>query len=41
MNAGHVTELVNATIVTDKDGKPALIVMGKVEKPALNVVEMA
>ena len=27
MNAGHVTEQVNATTVTDKDGKPALIVM--------------
>jgi len=41
MHAGHVMEQVNATTVTDKDGKHALTVMVKAEKTALNVVGMA
>ncbi len=39
MNAGHVMEQVNATTVTGKDGKHALIVTEKAEKLALNVAE--
>ena len=37
MNAGHVGEQVNATTVTDKDGRYALFAMVKAEKTALNV----
>ena len=38
MNAGYVGEQVNATTVTDKDGRHALIAMVKAEKPVLNVM---
>ena len=41
MRVGHVTEQVNATTVTDKDGKHAPFVMVKAEKAAPTAVGMA